>query len=82
MYFSRHGIFNSVRDENLHQTRNFLLKTAIMFLHVLLDEALSTLKEIRKNVLLVLSLLDFSELFRPFGLPKVHDLTFKLLELV
>lgn len=69
--------------KNLHHTCNFLLKTDRKFLQcVLLDEARSTLKELRKNVLLVLSLLDFSILFRFLGLPKVHNLTFKLLELV
>lgn len=70
LYFSRHWIFNSVRDEKTYIILVIiLLKTGKKFLQcVLLDEAHSTLKEVRMNVLLVLSLLDFSILLRPFGL--------------
>lgn len=70
LYFSRHWIFNSVRDEKTYIILVIiLLKTGRKFLQwVLLDEAHSTLKEVRMNVLLVLSLLDFSILLRPFGL--------------
>lgn len=68
---------------DLHHTCKFSPKTARKFLQcVLLDEAHGSLDKVRMNVLLVLSLLDFSILFRPFGLPKVHNPTFKLLELV